>query len=234
MHMAIKTNMLAFLAFALAGSVSAELPENWDGLVEVKAKKMDAAYLLPGADFRAYTKVMIDPSQVAFRKNWLRDMNSAGPGSLDRRISADDAKKILDEAQRNFDEVFAETLAGKGYAVVTGPGPDVLRLSPSVTNMYINAPAINGPSRTRTYVMEAGEGTLELEARDSMTNALLGRVVDRRETSSTGSLQFSNQSGNIMDYRALVRAWAGISSKGLDELKAHSPVPADLKPKQKL
>ncbi|HWR96456.1 MAG TPA: DUF3313 family protein [Arenimonas sp.] len=232
--MAIKTNLLVLLAFALAGPVNAEIPQNWDGLVEVKAQRVDAAYLLPGADFRTYTKVMIDPSEVAFKKNWLRDMNTPGRGSLDNRISADDTKKIIDGTQKNFDEVFAETLSKNGFTVVTAPGPDVLRLSPGVANLYINAPAVNGPSMTRTYVMEAGEGTLVLEVRDSMTNALLGRVLDRRATSNTGGMQYSNQSGNLMDYRALVRTWAAACSKGLDELKAHSPVPADLKPKQKL
>mgnify|MGYP003408363765 FL=1 len=232
--MSMKMNLMAFLALAMAGTVSAELPENWDGLVEVKAKKMDAVYLLPGADFRSYTKVMIDPSEVAFKKNWLRDMNTPGPGSLDRRIDADDAKKIIDGTQMNFDEVFAETLTKNGYAVVTAPGPDVLRLSPGVANLYINAPQVNGPSMTKTYVMEAGEGTLVLEVRDSTTNALLGRVLDRRETRETIGMQYSTKSGNLSDYRDLVKTWATTSAKGLDELKAHSPVPADLKPKQQM
>ena len=63
--MGTKTNLMAFFTLALAGVVSAaDMPENWDGLVEVKPKRMDAAYLLPGADFRSYTKVMIDPSEV--------------------------------------------------------------------------------------------------------------------------------------------------------------------------
>src|SRR5688500_6188833 len=31
-------------------------PATWDGLTHVKAKKVDAVYLLPGADFRGYTK----------------------------------------------------------------------------------------------------------------------------------------------------------------------------------
>ena len=231
--MAIKTNLLAFLAFSVAGTVSAELPQNWDGLVEVKPKRMDAAYLLPGADFRSYTKVMIDPSVVAFKKDWQRNMNTSGPPGSDR-ITADDAKKIIDGTQKNFDEVFAETMTKSGYAVVTAPGPDVLRLSPGVANLYINAPQVNGPSMARTYVMEAGEGTLVLEARDSTTNALLGRVLDRRETRESIGMQYSTKSGNLSDYRDLVKTWATTSAKGLDELKAHSPVPADLKPKQQM
>ena len=40
--------LLATMATALAE----ELPSSWDGLIEVKPKKLDAVYLLPGADFR--------------------------------------------------------------------------------------------------------------------------------------------------------------------------------------
>jgi len=38
----------------------------------------------------------------------------------------------------------------------------------------------------------------------------------------------------VSEFRALFKQWAGITVKGIDELKAHSPVPTDLKPKQKL
>ena len=41
-----------------------------DGLVRVKSKRLDVVYLQPGADFRSYTKVMLDPTEVAFAKNW--------------------------------------------------------------------------------------------------------------------------------------------------------------------
>jgi hypothetical protein len=39
---------------------------------------------------------------------------------------------------------------------------------------------------------------------------------------------------NVGDFRTLFRQWANIAVKGLGELKALSPVPADLKPKDKL
>ena len=122
----------------------------------------------------------------------------------------------------------------KGFVVVSEPGDDVLHLTPEVANLYINAPDVNGPTMSRTYVMEAGEGTLVLEARDSQTNTILGRVLDARETRSSGGMQFSNQATNVNDFRALVNTWATIFVKGLDELKANSPVPSDLQPMQKI
>jgi len=39
---------------------------------------------------------------------------------------------------------------------------------------------------------------------------------------------------NTSDFRALFKQWAGVTTAGLANLKAISPVPADLKPKQKL
>lgn len=233
--MGLKTNFLALCAFTVIGTAQAGsgLPTTWNGLVEVKPKSMDAAYLLPGADFRPYTKVMIDPSEIAFSNDWLRNMNSQNR-SLSGMITKADAQKILTKASQSFDQVFAETMTKNGYSVVTVPGADVLRLSPSVLNLYINAPQINGPQMGQTYVVNAGEGTLVVSARDSETNTLLGQVFDARETRESGGMQFSSQVGNINDFKALVNTWATICSKGLTELKAQSPVPTDLKPDQKL
>ncbi len=233
--MGMKANLLAILAFGLISTSQAadKIPDSWDGLIRVEPKRMDAAYLLPGADFRTYTKVMIDPSEIAFSKDWLRNMNSQNR-SLNGLITKSDAQQILTKASQSFDTVFSETLTKNGFTVVTTPGADVLRLSTFVINLYINAPQINGPQMGNTYVMNAGQATLVLETRDSETNTLLGRAIDGRETRDSGGMQFSSQSTNINDFEGLVRVWANISSKGLVELKNQSPVPMDLKPKQKM
>jgi hypothetical protein len=39
---------------------------------------------------------------------------------------------------------------------------------------------------------------------------------------------------NTADFKSLFKQWAGICTKGLGNLKAISPIPTDLKPKQKL
>jgi len=224
----------ALVLIATAGSVAADdLPENWDGLVQVKPKKMDAAYVMPGADFRPYMKVQLDKTEVAFRKDWLKSMNDTRSG-LSHRVSDEDAAKILEAAQSNFTDIFVEAFTKAGYTVVTAPASDVLRISTAVVNLYVNAPDVMEAGRSRTYTTEAGEATLIIEVRDSMTNALMGRVLDRRETSGGAGVQVANSVTNLSDFRLLFKQWASITTKGLEELKEHSPVPVDLKPKQKL
>lgn len=219
------------LVGAFGTALAADSPGSWDGLVEVKPKRMDAAFLLPGADFRSYTKVMIDPTEVAFQKDWMKNMNDPRR-ELSRRISQEDADRILETARINFDEIFNEAFTKGGYTVVTERGPDVLRVSTAVVNLYVNAPDVMAPGRSRTYTTEAGEASLVIEVRDSMTGALMGRVLDRRETQGMPGIatSVSNQS----EFRTLFKQWAGITVKGLGELKELSPVPADLKPGQKL
>lgn len=97
----------------------------WDGLVEVKPKRFDAAFLLPGADFRPYKKLMLDPATVAFRKDWMKRVNTAT--RLSERITQEDAEQIAATARDNFTEVFTETFQKAGYEIVNSPAADVLR-----------------------------------------------------------------------------------------------------------
>lgn len=220
--------------FALGGTVlGKDMPDNWDGLVRVKPKRMDAAYVAPGTDFRTYTKVMLDPAQVAFKKDWMRDINDASVG-ISNDVTEEDAQKIQAAARDGLDQVFRETFEKAGIQVVTTPGQDVLRLSPGVADLYVNAPDTMSAGRSRTYVTEAGEATLVIEARDSLTGALLGRVFDRRETRQSSGVQWATSVSNRADFKMLFQTWANICVKGMQELKAHSPVPADLQPNQKI
>ena len=222
---------LALLTLAFGTATADDMPQSWDGLVQVKPKRMDAAYLLPGADFRSYTKLMVDPAEVAFAKNWLRSQNDSR--NLSRQVTQEDAEKILAAARSNFDEIFVEAFTKAGYTIVQAPGPDVMRVSTGVLNLYVTAPDVPTAGRSTTYTTQAGEATLVIEVRDSTTNLLLGRVLDRRETQRS-TMQMTTSVTNLAEFRTLFKAWAGIAVKGLQELKDHSPVPEDLKPQQKL
>jgi hypothetical protein len=224
----MRTATLIVAALALAAGASgatAKAPETWDGLVQVKAKKLALAYLLPHADFRAYSKVMFDPPQVAFAKNWQRDFNRSAM-TLSGRISDKDVRDTVTQAEASLTKIFPERFTLEGYQVVSEPGPDVLRLGVAIVNLEITAPERDMPGRSRTYAVDAGEATFAIEVRDSLTGQLLGRAVDRREAGE-GPTYRRNYSSNLADFEALFEDWARISARGLTELKSVSPVNTD-------
>ena len=216
--------------FGLAGLACGQTPDSPDGLVKITARRMELAWLRPGADFRPYTKVIIDPTQVAFRPDWRKDYNlNAGVGN---RVSQEQADKIMAAAQTNFDEVFRDAFRKAGYEVVTAPGPDVLRVISGILDLDVNAPLGQNTVGT-TWIISAGQAALIVEVRDSATNALLGRVADRRATQDLGR-QIASTATTVYDFRLLFSLWAGICTKALGELKSASPIPKDLKPNQRL
>ncbi len=206
-----------------SAATAAPTETDWGGLLRVKAKKLDAVYLLPEADFRPYTKVMLDPTEVAFRKNWQRDQNRAGDFS--GRVSDADARRILDQAGTGFDEILAKAFQDAGFTVVTEAGPDVLHVETAVINLDVTAPDTMSAGRTRTYSREAGEATLVMEVRDSLSGSTLGRAIDEDETGDMG-LYVRNRATNTADFERLFRNWAKSAAEGLIELRDLSPVDA--------
>ena len=209
-------------------AVEAKAPDTWDNLFKVKSKKLEAVYLLPNADFRSYTKVMLDPTQVAFVKDWQRDINQAAIG-LGRRISDADASAIADKARSGFGAILAKAYSDAGYQVVTAPGPDVLRLITGVENLSITAPDPNNAAFGASFSADAGQATYIVEVRDSMTNAVLGRAVDQRIAGDMPGQRTS--ATNRADFEELFRTWAKISVNGLNELKSLSPINAEGQPR---
>lgn len=211
-------------AIALSAALAAQNPSpSWDGLIAVDSKRLDAVYLMPDADFRAYTKVMFDPVEVALKKNWLRDYNRT-VGDLSGQVSNADVQKAFETIRTQFSEIFAKAFSDAGYQVVTAPGPDVLRLRTGVMNLSVTAPDVR-PGNSRTLSRDAGEATLILEARDSETGAVMGRAVDRRFAGDNlSSRMIRNSVTNRSDFSRLFADWAKASVDGLAELKTLSPV----------
>jgi len=225
--------LVALMWLGATLAIAAEDKGSWDGLIEIKPKRLDAAFLLPGADFSKYTKLMFDPVEVAFKKDWAKEYNRDA-ATLSQRLSQEDVERIAKAARDAFTEVFSEAYKNAGLEMVAAPGPDVLRVRPGIMDLYVTAPDNMSAGRSRTYTMESGQAMLFVELRDSTTGALLGRGLDRRATRNTGSVQISNSVTNLSDFRVLFKQWADISIKGFNDLRAMSPVPADLKPGQKL
>jgi len=225
--MKIRTLTASFVALALLGGavsavIAAEPPTTWDDLKLVKSSRSARLYLLPGANFQPYNKVMLDKTEVAFRKNWARDYNQS-TGSISQRIDKDDIDRAIALVSSNFGEIFAKEYQQAGYQVVQAPGPDVLRVRTGVIDLTVSSPDIRSSGRTYSASWEAGEATLVVEARDSQSGALLGRALDRQLAGDTQPY-LRNSTTNKANFKSLFRKWAKASIAGLNRLKGGTPV----------
>jgi hypothetical protein len=216
----IASSVAFAVLLATPNVVSAKAPVTWDNLIKVNSKRLEAVYLLPNADFRPYTKVMLDPTQVAFKPNWQKDINDNSVG-LGNRVSDQQANQIATFARTGFESIFAKAFGDAGYQVVTAPGPDVLRIVTGVLNLYIDAPD-TGMSMTTNFSAEAGQATVVVEVRDSQTNAVLGRAVDAQIAGDMAGMR--TRATNKDDFEILFKQWAKTSAQGLGVLKAMSPI----------
>ncbi len=218
------TSVLVYAAVAAATLTSSSValaaspPATWDNLARVESKRLKYVYLLPGADFRVYTKVMLEPTQIAFKKNWQRDYNSTASG-LSRRISDADVERAITEGGKATTAIFAKAFADGGYPVVTTPGPDVLTVRTEIINLRVTAPDKMSAGRSRTYANEAGSATLVVEVMDSVSGAILGRAVDSSLAGDNSYMMSRNSMTNRADFRNVATDWAKDSVRGLNELK---------------
>jgi hypothetical protein len=213
------TRVAALFAALLlcAAPAAAKAPTTWDGLVLVPSKGFQLVYLQPGADFRGYTKIMLDPAEVAFEKNWAKDYNMSVRGASGR-VSERDVERTVSEGIAAATALFAAAWQKGGYPVVTEPGSDVLRVRPAVLNITVSAPDVR-VERSYTFTDIAGQAVFALEARDSTTNALIGRIVDP-EAAGDNTHGQRNRQTNRSDFRHLVDQWAKLSVDGLNQLKS--------------
>jgi hypothetical protein len=209
----------AAIGLSLGGAaLAAKPPANWDDLVRVDSKRLSYVYLLPGASFKQYTKVMLDPTQIAFRKDWQKDYNST-TRALSSRITDADVERAIAQGGKAATDIFAKAFAAGGYPVVTAPGPDALLVRTAIVNLHVSAPDKMTSGRTRTYANEAGSATLVIEVMDSVSGAILGRAVDSRLAGDRSFVMNRNSATNRADFRFVAQDWAKDAVSGLNELK---------------
>jgi len=208
---------LAFVMTSALAATDKRLEEamSHDGLSKISVKGIGLAYARPGATLAGYTRVKIDPVEVAFDKNW--DPKRSGSNFKLDATEREDIRTGV--AKIVFDEFVRELQSKNAYPVVTEAGPDVLRVRINIVNLYVNAPDTMSAGRSRTYTVSAGQMTLVAEFIDSESGQVLARVVDTREARNTGMMQLSSSVVNAGEARDIASAWARILHNALD--KAH-------------
>lgn len=206
--------MLLLPTASAAPKTDLEKAMSYDGLEKISVKGIDLAYARPGASLAGYNRVLLEPIDVAFHKNWnpTRSGSNIKLGSRERENIRTGVAKIV------YDEFVKELQTKSSYQVVNEPGPDVLRVKAKIVNLYVNAPDARA-SRSRTYTVSAGEMTIFAELYDSETGELLARVVDRRQARDTTTMTLTDSVVNAEEARTIASNWARILRNALD--KAH-------------
>jgi hypothetical protein len=208
--------VLSIIGLWSAGALAADPPPatTHDGLELVKNSRLDLVYRRPGVDMSGYTKILLDPVEVAFKKQWTQDF---------RQISKHDRERIRTELAREYHDVFAEVLQKDGgYQIVGGSGPDVLRVTAGIFDLYIIAPDTMSAGRSRIYALSTGEATLMLELTDSESGAAIARAADYERGRESATMQWITRSQNRAAARAMLQKWASAMREGLDAARGVS------------
>ncbi len=188
--------------------------KTFDGLVEVRNSRADQAWARPDIDLSSYSKVMLVNAGIEYRP-------ARATGTAYARRSQTEFP-VPEEARERFrvlvDEIFAEEMArSERFEVVTEPGEDVLLIRGALLDVVSFVPP-ETVGRSEVFLDAVGEVTLVLEIRDSLSNAVLVRAVDRRSAERVGgNLQKSNRVTNTAEVRRLIRYWARLLRTRLDE-----------------
>jgi hypothetical protein len=192
-------------------------PPTWDGLELVERENLDTVYMRPGASLAQYKRVILRHVEVSFDQNW---MPFKDPVMQSNKV---DPNRIARDVEALFQEIAVRELQQHSYEVVTYPDNDVLRVVPSITDLFVK---FGGPTTSgdgSALLLDTGHMNIVAELRDSMTNTVLARVIDRTQVSSADLPVGGSLTGAVAAER-IITTWAVALRTALDRAHAQPPV----------
>ena len=226
--MSIRNNAL-FLTLAVLFAGCSSTPQfqtgpdaevSYDGLTRLDKTVMDAVWAREDIDLSAYSKIMFEGVGVEYRD--VKGPYSGRAGTTSSRPTGDTEFRLDDATKALFEEeirgAFAEEVAKSDkYEIVENPGRDVLLVRGGLLDVVSRVPP-ESMGRSTIYIDSVGEATLVLEIRDSMSNAIYARAVDRRAAQRMGQMMESNRVTNRAEVRRLGRRWGELLRNGLEAM----------------
>jgi hypothetical protein len=193
----------------------ADAEVSFDGLHKVDNANADSAWAREDFDISSYNKIMLVGAGIEYtpetnKGRTSRDRNRGGPYFID------DATRV------RFEKLVSETFEDEmrkieKFTLVDEAGPDVLIVWGGLLDVTSYVPPDNLSGRSEIFISTVGAATLVLELRDSETNTILARSIDRRAAErQSGVMTNSNRVTNSAEVRRLIRFWARRLRDGLD------------------
>ena len=189
-----------------------------DGLVRATGSAFQGIWVKPDANIAAYDALMIGNVDVAYkRKPTSKRYSQTGTNFALSEKQMQDLRDLLREA---FVDRIDQT---EGWSLAEAPGTHTLLLDPSLIDLIVKVPTDPHPS-TLVYTTSAGQVTLLLEVRDSLSHELIARIADRQEARQPGQghqdLRWSNAVSDHAAVKKMFRRWARLLLDRLDSARA--------------
>ncbi len=204
--------LLAGCSTSRTGPPELEQSETYDGLAKVKNTAVSGAWMRPDFTLAGYTKIMLQGAGIEYRP--VRPVNRMARSSASEfPVTAEQQARLRTIVSDAFRTELAQS---QKFQLVDAPGPDVLTIWGGLIDVVSFVPP-DPIGRGNIYLNSVGEATLVIEIRDSQSNAVLVRVVDRRAADTPGTTQQSNSVTNWSEVQRLARSWATQLRTRLDE-----------------
>ena len=201
--LAIPAGLAALLLNACVIAPSAG-PTTPDGLQKRANSRVDSVYAAPGASLARYRRVMIDELDVAFKADWQQRRPE---------ISGLEIGDIRTLAASLFRAAFSAELEKGGYAIVSAPAPDVLRVNAAVVDVDFVPASAAAASVGGKYIVSTADISLVAELRDSTS------VVDRNRGRNVGNLEMASEQSTSKEALQAFTTWAGLLREAMDSAR---------------
>lgn len=192
---------------------SSEAELSFDGLYPIKGGSADAAWMRQGADISKYSKIMLQGVGIEYRPGGESGRLYHARSSADHFEITDQQKAKLVQVMR---DAFRDELGrSERFTIVDEPGPDVLLIRGGLLDVVSFVPP-EPVGRSEIYLSRVGEATLVLEIRDSVSEAVIARAVDRRAAEDSLGFNESNRVNNAAEVRRMAKTWARLLRERLD------------------
>ena len=188
-----------------------------DGLFPVKGGTADQAWARFDVDISQYSKIKLQGAGIEYRPG-------GESGRLYHSRTSGDHFELSDKQKERLRAILTEAFEvelnkSEHFTIVDEAAPDVLLIYGGVLDVVSYVPP-EPIGRSEIYLSSVGEATLVLEIRDSVSEAILVRVVDRRAAEDISGFSRSNSVSNTSDVRRLANSWARKLRERLDTYAA--------------
>ncbi len=184
-----------------------------DGLHKVDNTYLAQVFIAPEIDLSQYEKIQIKSLGIEYR--FVKDKGRFYRAYDDEFPLDEDQKERISETVREaFTDEFSEI---RNYSFTDQPGKRTLTLLIGMADVVSHVPP-EPMGRGDIYISELGTATLVVEIRDSRSNEVLARILDRRTFEPGMGAMESNPVTNYSELKRELRFWAQSLRDGLDEL----------------